>query len=71
MARRRILRARGWHAPPPGLTWGTTALDHEFGDYQMRVEDGALTRTPRTEGFPCLGFVFTCDGRSWKDTQHR
>ncbi|CAK0815721.1 unnamed protein product, partial [Prorocentrum cordatum] len=62
---------RGWHAPPSGLTWGTTALDHEFGDYQMRVEDGALTRTPREEGRPCLGSVCTVDGRSWKDTQHR
>eukprot|EP00959_Pyramimonas_sp_CCMP1952_P215218 4503108-Pyramimonas_sp.AAC.1 len=37
----------------------------------MRVEDGALTRTPREEGRPCLGSVCTVDGRSWKDTQHR
>ncbi|CAK0893984.1 unnamed protein product [Prorocentrum cordatum] len=67
---RRIQRARGRHAPPPGMTWGATALDPEFGDYQMRVEDGALTRTPRAESSPCLGSIFTFDGRSWKDAQH-
>eukprot|EP00959_Pyramimonas_sp_CCMP1952_P336349 7043086-Pyramimonas_sp.AAC.1 len=62
MAWRRILRDRGWHVPPSGLTWGTTALDHEFGDYQMTVEDGILTRTPCAEGFPCLGSASTLDG---------
>ncbi|CAK0890837.1 unnamed protein product [Prorocentrum cordatum] len=53
MAWRRILRVRGWYVPPSGLTRGTTALDHEFGDHQMRVEDGVLMRTPRAEGPAC------------------
>eukprot|EP00959_Pyramimonas_sp_CCMP1952_P193269 4041461-Pyramimonas_sp.AAC.1 len=70
MARRRILRARGWHAPPSGATWGAPALGHEFGVYQMGVEDGALTRTPRAADSIRLGSAFTFDGRSWKGTQH-